>query len=116
MQNRNEKIKLIAGRIMRGPMATATEATEADGNPHKIMRAVIERAVAAGLAYRDNEDAQVPLDIAEADALVAEWQAALEDEEGGDREISAGVEMAEFIERLSSEAKLAFGTQSEEKK
>ena len=115
MQNRTDKVKLVAGRVMRAPMATAAEAAEITGDPIKLMRHAIERGVAAGLAYRDSEDVQVPLDIAEADALVAEWHAALEDEEGGDREISAGFEMAEFIERLSNEAKLAFGEPGKKK-
>ncbi len=109
---RDERVRLISGRIMR-----STAYRSHSGNPAKTVRNMVEAGVRSGLMYRSREDdaALTMIDIAEADALVAEWRAALEDEEGGDREISAGVEMAEFIERLSSEATLAFGEPGKKK-
>ena len=115
MQNRTDKVKLVAGRVMRAPMATAAEAAEINGDPIKLMRHAIERGVAAGLAYRDSEDVQVPLDIAEARELVENWNAAIEAEsdEAIDR---SGDAMASYIRGLASQAALAFGEPTEKGK
>ena len=75
----------------------------------------VEAGVRSGLMYRDRGDdaALIMLDVDEAKSLVAEWNAALEDEEGGDREIEAGQALAEFVGMLAHDAQLAFGEPGE---
>lgn len=107
MQNRTDKVKLVAGRVMRAPMATAAEAAEINGDPIKLMRHAIERGVAAGLAYRDSEDVQVPLDIAEARSLVREYRLARQARLS--EELAAADDLARYVEGLASQAALAFG-------
>ena len=114
MQNRNEKIKLVAGNVMRSPMATAAEAAEINGDPIKLMRHAIERGVAAGLAYRDGDDVQVPLDIAEARTLVSRYRGASAGIGVGAR-LDAADEMADYIESLANHAALAFGEPGKKK-
>lgn len=111
MQNRNEKIKLVAGNVMRSPMATAAEAAEINGDPVKLMRHAIERGVAAGLAYRDGDDVQVPLDIAEARALVADFRGKRAHELSA--ELEAADALARYVEGLANQAALAFGEPTE---
>ena len=115
MQNRTEKIKLITGRLMRGPSMSPSQAVEVNADPAKALRFMIENAVAAGLAYRDSEDVQVPLDIAEARELVENWNAAIEAEsdEAIDR---SGDAMASYIRGLANQAALAFGEPTEKGK
>lgn len=89
-----KKIKTISGRIIR-----STAYNDPRGNAAKTVRNMVEAGVRSGLMYRDREDdvALVMIDVDEAESLVAEWEAALEDEEGGDREIAAGQALAEFV-------------------
>lgn len=114
MQNRTEKVKLVAGRVMRAPMATAAEAAEINGDPIKLMRHAIERGVAAGLAYRDSEDVQVPLDIAEARTLVESYRVARSGALSA--ELAAGDALAAFVLNLANQAALAFGEPTEKGK
>ena len=99
-----KKIKTISGRIMR---STAYN----EQNPAKTVRNMVEAGVRSGLMYRSREDdaALIMLDVDEAESLVAEWHGALEDEEGGDREIAAGQALAEFVGALVNDARLAYG-------
>ena len=112
MQNRTDKVKLIAGRVMRAPMATAAEAAEINGDPIKLMRHAIERGVAAGLAYRDSEDVQVPLDIAEARAMLEAARNGATNQERSD----ALQGIANYLESLVDQAVLAFGEPTEKGK
>lgn len=103
---RDHKVKQISGRIMR---STAYN----EQNAAKTVRNMVEAGVRSGLMYRDREDdaALVMLDVDEAESLVAEWHEALEDEEGGDREIEAGQALAEFVGALANDARLAYGAE-----
>lgn len=101
-----KKIKTISGRIMRSTAYNEQSAA-------KTVRNMVEAGVRSGLMYRDRGDdaALIMLDVDEAKSLVAEWNAALEDEEGGDREIEAGQALAEFVGMLAHDAQLAFGAE-----
>lgn len=101
-----KKIKTISGRIMRSTAYNEQSAA-------KTVRRMVEAGVRSGLMYRSREDdaALIMLDVDEAKSLVAEWNAALEDEEGGDREIAAGQALAEFVGALASDARLAYGAE-----
>lgn len=103
---RDEKVKQISGRIMR-----STAFRSGGENPARVVRSMVESAVKSGLMYRSREDdaAMVMLDVDEAKSLVDEWHEALEDEEGGDREIAAGQALAEFVAVLVEHAQLAYG-------
>lgn len=111
MQNRTEKIKLIAGRLLRSPALTSAQAQAASGDARMIARFMIENAVAAGLAYRDSEDVQVPLDIAEARALVESYRGASAKIGVGAR-LDAADKMADYIEALAKQAAVTFGEKS----
>lgn len=99
-----KKVKTVSGRIMRSTAYNEQSAV-------KTVRNMIEAGVRSGLMYRDREDdaALIMLDVDEAESLVAEWSAALEGEEGGDREIEAGQALAEFVGALVNDARLAYG-------
>ena len=101
-----KKIKTISGRIMRSTAYTEQDAA-------KTVRNMVEAGVRSGLMYRAREDdaALIMLDVDEAESLVAEWSAALEDGEGGDREIAAGQALAEFVGALANDARLAYGAE-----
>lgn len=101
-----KKIKTISGRIMRSTAYNEQSAA-------KTVRNMVEAGVRSGLMYRDRGDdaALIMLDVDEAESLVAEWDAALEDEEGGDREIAAGQALAEFVGALVNDARLACGAE-----
>lgn len=101
-----KKIKTISGRIMR-----STAFRSGGENPARVVRGMVEAGVRSGLTYRDREDdaALIMLDVDDAESLVAEWHEALEDEEGGDREIEAGQALAEFVGALVNDARLAYG-------
>lgn len=103
---RDHKVKQISGRIMR-----STAFRSGGNNPAKVVRSMVESAVKSGLMYRSREDdaALAMIDVDEAKSLVAEWNAALEDEGGGDREIAAGQALAEFVAELAHDAQLAYG-------
>lgn len=103
-----KKIKTISGRIMRSTAYNEQSAA-------KTVRNMVEAGVRSGLMYRSREDdaALIMLDVDEAKSLVAEWNAALEDEEGDDREIEAGQALAEFVGMLAHDAQLAFGEPGE---
>lgn len=108
---RDHKVKQISGRIMR-----SNAYNDPNGNAAKTVRNMVEASVRSGLMYRSREDdaALIMLDLEEAKTLVAEWNAALEDEEGGDREIEAGQALAEFVGMLMHDSILAFGEPGED--
>lgn len=105
-----KKIKTISGRIMRSTAYNEQSAA-------KTVRNMVEAGVRSGLMYRDREDdaALIMLDVGEAKSLVDEWHEALEDEEGGDREIAAGQALAEFVGVLANDARLAYGAEEASK-
>ena len=109
MQNRTEKIKLIAGRLMRGPMLTMEQSREAAGNPAKIMRFTVENAVAAGLAYRDSSDPVALIDVDEARSLLRKFRFA----RGGSvlEELVAADRVARCLEAIVAEAEKSASTE-----